>query len=315
MGLVARTYVADALGALLGGVLFTFVLIRWLGPVQTLGLVTAALALTAAVLPQPRAGPSHAWLPLVLALVALALGMPPIGARLDRGLEVWRFATLQPGMELLDAVDTRYGHVAIARLGDQTSVVGDGQIQQSFPLPLEVEVQAAYFYAEAHGARRVLFLGGYSSGLAAGLCVTRWRRSTRWNRTGPASNGFVPTWTTRGWRHSRTRAWSCTSPTAGASSGAWAQTTRYDLILSLDAAPSSAASNRYFTREAFALVREHLTPDGVFCTQVSAASNYLGSAVGGYAGSVYRTLGEVFAQVVLVPGDGQVFCAATPPGA
>ena len=83
---------------------------------------------------------------------------------------------------------------------------------------------------------------------------------------------------------------------------------RYDLILSLDATPASAAGNRYFTREAFALVRDHLTPTGVFCTQVSGASNYVGSAVGGYAGSVYRTLGEVFPQVVLVPGDVQTFC-------
>jgi hypothetical protein len=89
---------------------------------------------------------------------------------------------------------------------------------------------------------------------------------------------------------------------------------RYDLVLSLDAAPSSAASNRFFTREAFALVQAHLTPNGVFCTQVSAASNYLGRAVGGYAGSVYRTLGEVFADVVLVPGDVQVFCASDAPG-
>jgi hypothetical protein len=48
-------------------------------------------------------------------------------------------------MKLLAAQDTRYGHLAIARQRDQTSVVGDGQIQQSFPLPLEVERQADYF--------------------------------------------------------------------------------------------------------------------------------------------------------------------------
>jgi hypothetical protein len=47
---VARTYAADALGALAGGVLFTFVLIRWQGPVPTLGLTAVALALTALAL-------------------------------------------------------------------------------------------------------------------------------------------------------------------------------------------------------------------------------------------------------------------------
>jgi hypothetical protein len=73
------------------------------------------------------------------------LALPPLAARVDWGLEVWRLASLHLGMKLLAAQDTRYGHLAIARQRDQTSVVGDGQIQQSFPLPLEVERQADYF--------------------------------------------------------------------------------------------------------------------------------------------------------------------------
>ena len=315
VGLVARTYLADALGALLGGVLFTFVVIRWLGPVQTLGLVTAALALTAALLPQlPGRFRPSTWLPWALTLAALALSTPPIATRLDRGLEAWRFATLQPGMDLLDAVDSRYGHVAIARLGNQTSVVGDGQIQQSFPLPLEVERQAAYFYAEAAGARRVLLLGGYASGLAAGLLRYPLEKvdQVEQDRTGfERVQRYLDDAGREALKDPRLALHFADGRRFLRHLGPDA---RYDLILSLDAAPSSAASNRYFTREAFALVRERLAPDGVFCTQVSAASNYLGSAVGGYAGSVYRTLGEVFAQVTLVPGDSQVFCASDTPG-
>lgn len=315
VGLVSRTYVADALGALLGGVLFTFVLIRWLGTLQTLGLVTAALALTAASLPAPpgRVRPPT-WLPWALCLAALALSIPQIAARLDRTLEIWRFATLQPGMDLLDAVDTPYGHVAIARLGDQTSVVGDGQVQQSFPMPLEVERQAAYFYSQAQGAHRVLLLGGYPGGLAAGLLrypVARVDQVEQDRTAFDRVRAYLDDAGRQALEDPRLvlhfadgrRFLRHLEPDA-----------HYDLILSLDAAPSSAASNRYFTREAFALVREHLTTHGVFCTQVSAASNYLGSAVGGYAGSVYRTLGDVFAQVALVPGDSQIFCASEAPG-
>ncbi len=311
VGLVTGTYVADALGALLGGVVFTFVLIRWFGPVQTLGLVTLALALTAALQAAPR-WRGLVWFPWPLALVGVALLVPQFATRLDRSLEVWRFASLQPGMELLDAVDTRYGHVAVARLGGQASVVADGQVQQSFPLPLEVERQAAYFMAQATGARRVLVLGGFAGGLAAGLLryPVQGLDQVEQDRTGfDRVRPFLdPAGVTaladprlalhfddgrRFLRH------------LGAED-------RYDLILSLDATPASAAGNRYFTREAFTLVRDHLTPTGVFCTQVSGASNYVGSAVGGYAGSVYRTLGGVFPRVVLVPGDVQTFCVGGP---
>ena len=83
--------------------------------------------------------------------MARALGLP---AALDRLLEELRFANLQPGLELLDSVETRYGHVAVARLGEQVSIVGDGQVRVSFPLPREVEREAAYFYAQAAGAER-----------------------------------------------------------------------------------------------------------------------------------------------------------------
>ncbi len=339
---VAWTYAADALGALGGGLLFTFVLIRWQGPVATLGLTTAALALTAlalgpsrtgsaASLPEPPgagsgSGPAEAvgvpagmpgrvrWFPWPLLLVGLLISLPPIARPLGLALEHWRFASLQPGMELLDALDTPYGHVAVARLGAQHSVVADGQIQQSFPMPLEVERRAAYFLSqvagtEADAPRRVLVLGGYPGGLAAGLLQDPgvWVDQVEQDRTAfervrpllaPADRAALADPRLR--LHFTDARRFLRRLEAGAT---------YDLILSLDAAPASAAGNRLFTREALELARAHLTPGGAFCTQVSAASNYVGRAVGGYAGSVYRTLRSVFPNLVLIPGDPLVFCA------
>ena len=322
LGPVTRTYVAEALGACLGGVLFTLVLIRWLGSVQTLGLVTATLALTAGLLGGPclnAAGRVRrlAWWPGVLALAGLVLTLPPVARPLERGLEQWRFASLQPGMVLLDAVETRYGHVAVARLGKQTSVVADGQVQQSFPLPLEVERQAAYFMAQVASdpqtERQVLVLGGYPSGLTAGLLRYPSARVDQVEQDRAAFERvrpFLDTGDRAALDDPRLR---LHFADARRFLRRLASGSRYDLILSLAATPASAAGNRLFTREAVVLARDRLAPGGVFCTQVSAASNYVGRAVGGYAGSVYRTLKAVFSQVVLVPGDPQVLCAADPP--
>jgi spermidine synthase len=311
---VASTYVADALGALFGGLLFTFVLIRWAGLVQTLGLATALLALTAALLPAAPAGRTARWLPWPLALAGLILALPPVAHPLEWRMEQWRFASLQPGMQLLDAVETPYGHVAVARLVSQTSVVGDGQVQQSFPLPLEVERESAYFLAQAPGARRVLVLGGYAGGLTAGLLRYPVEQVDQVEQDGTAFARIKPFL-------DPAAAVTLDDPrlTLHFTDGrrflrGLPDATRYDLILSLDAAPTSAAGNRYFTREAFALVRAHLNPDGVFCTRVSAAANYLGDAVRGYAGSVYRTLRSVFGTVVLVPGEAPILCAADTAG-
>jgi predicted membrane-bound spermidine synthase len=312
VGLVARLYVADALGALVGGALFTFVLIQWLGLVQTLGLVTLALGLTAWSL-MPRSRPL-ALVSLSLALAGLVLAVSPAAPRLERALEVLRFANLQPGLELLDSAETRYGHVAVARLGEQLSIVGDGQVRESFPLPRETLQQGAYFASQAGGARRVLLFGGLAGGLPAELLrypVEQIDLVEEDARALERVRPYLPPETQTALEDPRLR---LVLQDGRRHINRLPKDAPYDLVLALQSAPSSAASNRYFTRDFYARVREHLAPDGVFCTQVSAASNYLGQAVGGYAGSVYHTLGSVFPQIALVPGDPQVFCASPAEG-
>lgn len=164
---VSHLYIFDALGALLGGVLFTFVLIEWFGVWRSVGLVAALLAASAASL-----APASRRFRVAAAMVAtlgLAVAVTPLGRMVEAGMERLRFATLQPGLELAEAVQTRYGHVALARLGQQFSIVENGRITESFPSPRETEQAAAYFYAQAAGARRVLMFGGLAGGLAEEL--------------------------------------------------------------------------------------------------------------------------------------------------
>jgi len=308
VALVTRLYVADALGALAGGLLFTFVLIQWMGVVQTLGLVVLALGVTAWSLQPASLGRG---IPaLLLALAGLGVALSPVVPRLERSLEVLRFNNLQPGLELLDSAETRYGHMAVARLGEQLSVVADGQVRESFPLPREVAQQAAYFASQAPGARRVLLFGGLASGLAAELLrypVERIDLVEEDVRAVERIRPFLPPETRAALEDPRLR---LVFQDGRRFLTRLPDGTRYDLVLALHGSPSSASSNRYFTRDFYAQVLGHLAPEGVFCTQVSAASNYLGQAVGGYAGSIYHTLGSVLPEIAIVPGDPQVLCAS-----
>jgi spermidine synthase len=312
VSVVSRLYVADALGALTGGVLFTFVLIQWLGLMQTLGLVTLVLGVTAwSLAPPPR---REGWSGLVLGAVGLLLMVAPVSDRLESALESLRFRTLQPGLELLDAVETKYGHVAVARLGEQFSVVGDGQVRTSFPLPKEVEREAAYFYAQAAGARRVLLFGGLASGLAAELLRYPVLRLDVVEEDRRAFERIRPYLTPKTEKALGDDRISVHFQDGRRFVNRLPANARYDLVLVLDAAPSSAYSNRYFTREFYDSVSRHLQSDGVFCTTVSAASNYLGREVGGYAGSVFHTLRSVLPDVAVAPGDEQVLCASARDG-
>ena len=308
VGLVSRLYIADALGALAGGVLFTLVLVRWLGIVQTLGVLTALLGATAwSVSARPaRPGP---WAPALLA-AGLVLALPPLATGLDARLEALRFGTLQPGLTLLNTAETRYGHLSIARLGDQFSVVEDGQVRESFPLPHEVAADAAYLYAQADGPERVLVLGGFAGGLPAELLRYPIQRLDQVEQDRAASDlvrPYLPESSRRALEDPRLEL----SFTDGRRYlRSLPPDTRYGLVVVFAQSPTNAAGNRYFTRELYRQVRDLMTEDGVLCTRVSAASNYLGSEVGGYAGSLFHTLGGIFDRVTLMPGDEVTLCAS-----
>lgn len=305
-------YALDALGAFGGGVLFTFVLVDWLGPWRTAAAGMACLGLAVVLLSSGSRGWRLAGVAGLLAGTALAL--PRVGGLVDHALERWRFAALQPGLELVDAVETRYQHAALARRGPQLSLVSDGRIETSFPDPDQVRQDAAYFYAQSGGARRVLLLGGVASGLAAELlryplerlvvvqpdakAFARVRPHLPAETLAALADPRLELHFEDGRRYANTL-------TGGAG---------FDLVLVLAGDPSTAHNNRYYTAEFYAAVRRGMAPAGVLCTAVGGASNYLGREIQGYGASVLRTLGGAFAHLALMPGEQQLFCASEEPG-
>jgi predicted membrane-bound spermidine synthase/Na+-translocating ferredoxin:NAD+ oxidoreductase RnfG subunit len=310
---VSGLYIFDAIGAMAGGVLFTFVMIEWLGVWRSLGAVTLLLGLTAFLLADGFRRPASL-LGLVTGIIGLGLLATPLGHGVQERMEAARFSSLQPGLELLDSVETRYGHVAVARLGEQISVINDGRITASFPNPEQAQAEAAYFYTQASGARRVLLFGGLATGLAEELLRYPVEQVDVVEEDRLAFERLRP-WLTPATQAALAdprlvmhfmdgRRFANTLPDNAA----------YDLVLVLAADPASAHSNRYFTVEFYREMRRAMSPDGVLCTSVSSASNYLGREVRSYSGSVFRTLSKVFPELAIMPGDEHVYCAATRAG-
>ena len=161
---VSWLYNFEAMGALAGGLLFTFALVEELGVWRSLGLTALLLAVISALL-----GGRCWWdrgLQVLIALIGLSIAATPLGGRLLEQMEQFRFQVMQPRLELLDSVETRYGLVAVARRDEQTSIVIDGRISESYPAQRKMQLAAAYLYAQAPGAKRLLLFGGLAGGLA-----------------------------------------------------------------------------------------------------------------------------------------------------
>jgi spermidine synthase len=89
---------------------------------------------------------------------------------------------------------------------------------------------------------------------------------------------------------------------------------RYDLVISRASDPTTAATNRYFTREFFQGVRRVLRPGGAVIVHTVDTRAYAGDAALKTAGSVLRTLRSVFSDVKLVAHHGNLFAASPAAG-
>ncbi len=304
----SRLYALDALGALAGGVLFTFVLVDLVGVWRTTALGLIALGLALLGLANGRTG----WRLAAAATAAagLVLAAPGPADRIESGLERWRFQALQPGLELIDSVETRYGHVALARRGGQYSVLTDGRLEADFPDRAAAAQLAAYLHAQADAPQRVLLFGGVASGLAAELLrypIDRAVAVVTDERAFQSLRPFLPEETQAALRDPRL---SLRFGDGRRYANALARDEAFDLVVVFTGDPASAQSNRYYTFDFYRALARGMAPGGVLCTAVGGASNYLGREVRGYGASVLRTLREVWPEVALMPGDEQLFCAA-----
>ena len=87
----------------------------------------------------------------------------------------------------------------------------------------------------------------------------------------------------------------------------------YDLILSRMPDPSSAASNRFYSREFFQICAQRLRPGGVFAFQLDAAENVWTPLLANRNASIYHTLKTVYQDVLVVPGGTNTFMAGLHP--
>ncbi|HID62058.1 MAG TPA: hypothetical protein EYP49_04875 [Anaerolineae bacterium] len=88
---------------------------------------------------------------------------------------------------------------------------------------------------------------------------------------------------------------------------------RFDVVIVDLPEPSTGQLNRFYTQEFFAEVKAILNERGVFSFGLPSAENYLNPELRHLGGNVYQTLGSVFSQIIVLPGDHNRFIASDAP--
>src|SRR5512139_1337184 len=156
-------YGVEGLGAGVGGLLFSLVLIHRLNSLEIALGIAASLWLSGFLLLQQGGGLGWVRSSLAVAIVA-ALAVALVGAaRLDRASRQWQW----PGFDLIESRETIYGHIVVVARGSERSFFENGLWNFTVPDLLSAEESAHYALLQHPRPQRVLVLGAGVSGSLA----------------------------------------------------------------------------------------------------------------------------------------------------
>ncbi|MCX5892622.1 MAG: hypothetical protein NTW80_06565, partial [Deltaproteobacteria bacterium] len=299
-----RVYGLETLGAALGVLLLQLLLLGRYPSLELALIAGLTLGLGAWLLDRPRGwarGGVHLWAAL---LPALALVWLPSLENLSHS---WQW----PGRQVAATVDSPYAFLSATREDGQVSFFANNLWQFTYPDPYSAETQVQLALLMHPQPQRVLLLGG-GPALVPEVLKTAGVTRLDYVELDPQLVDLARNLI------SEAAAWTRDPRVRLALRDArhyLAHTPeRYDVILMALPEPRSAQLNRFYSRECFRLAAGKLAPGGVFSFSLAGSEAGLHPWRAAYLAMAYHTLGQVFPEVLALPGERVRFFAAAAPG-
>jgi spermidine synthase len=294
---VGDVYIADSIGGVIGGVLFTFVLIRWfdhLGILCFPALLNLALAGAVAIC----LGEKLLW--GTAAVVAISLGILVLSCNLDAVSTALEY---QPE-KIVSRANSPYGKLLVTESAGQFDFIENGLPIASTHNTEQVEETVHYAMAQRPAARRVLLVSGGVSGTA--------KEILKYGVTEVAYVELDPLIIEVGRKYLPESLADARIRVINTDGRLFIKRTpeRFDVIIVDAPEPSTSQINRFYTAEFFDEVKRVLTPDGVLSFSLGRYENYVSPQLARLLASANRTAKGSFRNVLVVPG-GRVFFLAS----
>lgn len=304
-----KTYAGEAVGNMIGGILFTFLMLHYLNAFQS-GIFAAVLMLAAILLMTRKFKISIRSLSgrfrlVLLGLLAFAALAFPFLEQLDErayGIQ-WRY--FAPQYQLVETHQSKYGAISVVRREDQYSFFQSGHLIFTTASPetatpgLEEQEAAtfAHFSMVQHtNPESILLIGGGMRGTLSEIAkhpVERIDYIELDEVLTEVAQSYVSQATLEALADARVRL----IHTDGRLFMKAADE-KYDMIIVDAPDPATAFLNRYYTEEFFREAKALLNPDGVFVIGVTSTSDLRGTAVANRNATIYHTLRSVFSRVL-----------------
>jgi spermidine synthase len=294
---IGQVYFFDNLGGVLGGILFTFVLIRLFSHFGILyfpAVLNLAIAALVAVSARRR-------LPAIAATL-LAAGL--IAAAAVYNLDDITCNLQYNGQKVVYHGSSPYGMLVVTQDAGQYNFIENGLPLFSTHNIEQVEETVHYAMAQRPDAKNVLLISGGASGTAREILKYP-AAVVDYVELDPlvldVARRFLPEELNNPRIH-----------IINADGRQYVKQTgrRYDVVIVDAPDPSTSQINRLYTREFFDQVHRVLAPDGVLSISLGGYEGYISKELARLIAVADRTLAQVYKNVLILPGARNIFLAS-----
>lgn len=326
---VGRIYVAEASGSVIGGIIFTYILVHYLRPLE-IAFISGLLNLVAGFIllnprnvisrsqgrPEKQVIPTLKDRPAIFLLATIVLlSTLAVFLWLNRDLQnlhhlsrSWQWR----GEEFLLDKDSYYGNIAITRRGGQTNLYESGLFLFSAPHPDVVFLEEiSHFPLLSHPLpQRVLLLGGGAGGLLEEI-LKHPVEELGYVEVDPLLIEMVR-------KELKPAVFSDPRLKLIFSDGrlfikevAKKEQRRYDVIIMNLPPPSTLNLNRFYTRQFFQEIQTLINRSGIFAFTLPSSEAYMSPEMIRLNRCIHETLRSTFPVVKIIPGEFSIFIAST----
>jgi spermidine synthase len=297
--LIPSVYSLEAMGSIVGGLLFNLVMVFFLTTFQSLILVTF-LNLAVCLALSLKYGR-----PVLSSAILMAVGLVLV-VTLSVNLDQESKRRLFKDQEVLVYKDTPYGNLTVTQLGDQKNFYENSILLFSTNDVTSNEEAVHYAMIQHRQPRNVLLISGGISGTIQEILkygvdrvdyveINPWLIEIGRRLTTSLSDDRVHIFNDDARKFVRHTA------------------ERYDVVLINVPDPGTAQINRFYTVEFFAQLRAKLTSGAVVSFSLLPSVDYLGHEARQVSSIMYNTVRGSFQNVLIVPGMRNYFLASDGP--
>ncbi|MDP8253963.1 MAG: 4Fe-4S binding protein [Candidatus Kaelpia aquatica] len=304
---ISDAYIFESLGSVAAGILVTLLLIN-LFPTTTIliacCLFFAIIVSLESIYRKSKTGRALSSLSLILFSLFFIYQRP-----LEKHLNDICFKQIIPDAELIETINTPYQQISIAKYREKIIVLSNGEIIQTLPDKISSEESVSLFVAMSDMPKDILILGeGFENQIKTFLdfnirkIVNIYKDNDYFNFI----KKHAPPEINKIFKDERVK-FIFKDPRNYVKE----QRDRYDLIIINEPEPSSAYTNKLYTKEFYRLLKYSLKDSGNIAVRIASAENFLSKELKNYGSSIYHTLQSEFEKIMLVPGDNLWFFAGS----